>query len=178
MKEVKYQIGSTAPKVLPYFADTSLSIATIDSELRDQIKRAINGISSDSAQIHPLFLDVVRQDTLPLFESALEIVGKGQFNARQIYLRSEIEAKCRKIFSAGCDRMEADFKRRTAELPQTLDGIVDKAVYAVKTDIGLLLGNLQAVTAKDQTEVLGKKMQLQRSVKTLTLVSRMNACYP
>lgn len=175
MKEVKYQIEYTAPKVLPYFADTSLSIATIDSEMRNQIKRAINGISSDSAQIHPLFLDAVRQDTLPLFHGALDIAGKGQFNARQLYLRSEVEAKCRKIFSAGCERMEAEFKRRTAELPQTLDGIVGQAVYAVKTDIGLLLGNLQAVTAKDQTEVLGKKMQLQRSVKTLTLVSGMNA---
>lgn len=75
------------------------------------------------------------------------------------------------MFSAGYSRMESEYSRRVGRLPEKFEGIAESAVRQVRIQIGLLLNNLQAVTVRDRTgwAALNKKIELQRSVKSLAL---------
>ncbi|KAK4232610.1 hypothetical protein QBC38DRAFT_6417 [Podospora fimiseda] len=171
IKEVRDQVEGTAPDILPYFDSRKTSMAKLEFKMHDKARAAIREIYSNATKIHPLFVEVLREELAPIFEQALQITGKGQFQARQVYLWTEVGKKARKMFTAGCERMEKDYERRVNELPRDLEKIAKRAVKAVKLEIGLLLNNLQAAAAagKEQTETLERKMKLQRSVKTLTL---------
>lgn len=69
---------------------------------------------------------------------------------------------------AGTAKMQNEYDRPEARLSDRFNAIPRVAVRRVRTQIGLLLNNLQAVEDKDRTALDAKK-QLQRTVKTLVL---------
>ncbi|KAK3939085.1 hypothetical protein QBC46DRAFT_438550 [Diplogelasinospora grovesii] len=168
LDEVKTQIRRTAPEIMPYFSDTSATIEEIQMEMRDRVREAISSLTAQASEIHPEFVRTLQHHLKPLFQQALTIKGKGQFAKRQRYLRKHVPNRSRSMFLAGFTKMEKTYNDKMEELPETLADISEFAICAVKTQIGLLLNNLQAVNSKDKT-ALGKKKRLQQSVRSLTL---------
>ncbi|GAB1315716.1 hypothetical protein MFIFM68171_05926 [Madurella fahalii] len=154
MCEVTNHIRETAPDIIPHFDDTASSVHGIEEELRDKIAYSIKAISEGASQIHPL--------------DALKITGNGLFEKQQRQICREVRQNCRDMFLEGYTRMENEYKRRVGFLPKEFDDISRSMVRQVRIQIGLLLGNLQAVPEKNYT-ALGRKRRLQRAVKTLVL---------
>ncbi|KAL2135766.1 hypothetical protein VTI74DRAFT_6971 [Chaetomium olivicolor] len=167
--ELRRHIHATAPDIIPYFDDTHKTLHGIETELLNSISTAIKSISDGSSQIHPVFIQSLRRNLIPFFAAALKITGKGHFTHRQSNLRTGISDASHRLFSSSYTRMEGAYHRRTGSLPREFHTMARSAVGQVKTQIGLLLNNLQAhVSGRDRT-ALDKKLALQKRAKAVVL---------
>lgn len=75
-EEIRWHIQGTVSDLIPYFNITRGTLASIKDELLQRISETIRSLSEGSAEIHPLFIESLRLDLVPMFLEAVTITGK------------------------------------------------------------------------------------------------------
>ncbi|KAK4241501.1 hypothetical protein C8A03DRAFT_30363 [Achaetomium macrosporum] len=171
MDEVRTTIQHSAPAIVPVLDSASDTFQGIHGRLCKGISKKIKSISDGASHIHPVFMETLRDGLIPHFQDALKITGKGQYAARQSYLRFTMAIHSPDLFSKGYARMEKAYKEQVDALSADIDREGEAAIRRAHRHISLVLAKFQEDSSvSDRTvfdAVLNTKGALQRAAKEI-----------
>lgn len=170
LDELKDQVQTTAPDIIPQFEESMQTIRGIMAEMRDKVHAALAALSECSSEVHPEFLSSLRTQLLPIFEEALKYkgivsplaspptrprsltpkcTGNGHFQQRRRHLYNSVKQASDAMFEAGTQKMQRKYRDNVAKLPKIFSGMAAFAGAKVMAQITLLLDRLQGASGKD-----------------------------
>ncbi|KAK0708182.1 hypothetical protein B0H67DRAFT_543670 [Lasiosphaeris hirsuta] len=171
--ELISHVQQNAPGIAPHFGECAVAIRALQKEMRDRISAVLCGLSGCAAEIHPEFLQSLRVQLKPIFQSSLQIkAGLGQFAMRRKQLHTDVRNGSEFMFTNGYKRMKERYNANANKVPHKFEEIAEFATSKALGHVDMLFENLETFNNKDQhiLDILDKEKALQERLQKLVMV--------